>query len=40
MALNARTSTFNSSNADDYKQASYALRNITKTSKRQYKAKI
>ncbi len=40
MALNARTSTFNSSNADDYKQASYALRKIIKTSKRQYKAKI
>ncbi len=39
-ALNARTSAFNSGNADDYKQAIYTLCKTIKTAKRQYKEKI
>ncbi len=37
VALNARTSAFNSDNVDDYKQASYNLRKTIKTAKHQSK---
>ncbi|XP_051537628.1 uncharacterized protein LOC127431288 [Myxocyprinus asiaticus] len=39
-ALNVRTSAFNSGNAEEHKQASYALRKTIKTAKRQYRSKI